>query len=446
MNDFTTGKIAKPLIAFAAPMMIGNLLQQTYNIVDAMIVGRFVGGDALAAVGVSSNVALFLISALIGLTTGSGIVIAQFFGAKQLDRLKSAVSVSIIFHFALSVVLMILGVLLAPALLRLLNTGDEIFDDALIYMRILLGGMLFPVFMNMYTAYLRALGDSRRPLYFLILSVICNAIVTPIFVIVLDWGVAGAAIATVFTQFLAALTCFLYAHLKVPLLHVDKLTFDFGLFRLILKYGIPAALQMSFVSLAHLFIVRLINSFGPAAMAGITTVSRIDSLATMPVYSMALALSTFVAQNMGAGLEDRAKKGFKTATLYMVAFSVIISVILMVFAPQLILLFLDQGDVNASEIVSTGQTYMHIMVMFYFLFAIFSSINGFFRGVGDAVIAMAFPIISLACRTGSAYALIGLAGMGPEALAWSIPIGWGVCCIGCWIYYKKRLWAGKVVV
>ena len=444
MNDFTTGKIAKPLIAFAAPMMIGNLLQQTYNIVDAMIVGRFINGDALAAVGVSSNIALFLISALIGLTTGSGIVIAQFFGAKQYDRLKATVSVSIIFLLGLSALFMVLGILFTPALLRLLNTGPEIFDDALVYIRILLAGMIFPVFMNMYSAYLRALGDSRRPLYFLFFSVVLNAILTPTAIIVLGWGVTGAAVSTLISQFAAALLCFLYAHFKVPLLKVEKLKFDFGLFRIILKYGLPAALQMSIVSLAQLLIVRLINSFGSAAMAGITAVSRIDSLATMPLYSLAMAMSTFVAQNMGAGLEDRAKKGFKSATIYMLAFSVAISALLMALAPQLVSLFLDQGDANSEEIIRVGQMYMNIMVVFYFLFAIFSAINGFFRGAGDAVIAMAFPIVSLAFRTGSAYALIELAGMGPEALAWSIPIGWGVCCIGCWIYYKKRLWAGKV--
>ena len=444
MRDFTKGSIAKPLIAFAAPMLIGNLFQQLYSLADAIVVGRFVSGGALAAVGVSMNITMFIVAVLMGLTTGASVVIAQFFGAKQHDRLKSAVSVSVIALAGLSVILTVVGVILAPQILRLLNTDREIFGDALLYMRIIMGGVVFPVFYNMYTAYLRALGDSRRPLYILIFTVFLNGFLDAYPVIVQDMGIAGAAIATIFSQFVAMILCILYSRRSVPLLRLEKLFFDFSLFRLILRYSLPAALQYSIVNLANLSITRLINSFGPSAMAAITTVSRIDSIATMPVSTLSLALSTFVAQNMGAGIEERARKGLHTAMICMVLCAACLSALIMAFAPELISLFLSKEDMNYAEIMSIGHKYLNIMVIFYFLFAFLFSFNGFFRGVGDAMMAMAFPVISLSIRAVSAYILVRAAGMGPEALAWSIPLGWSLSSLASWIYYKKRLWVGKV--
>jgi len=444
MKDFTSGSISKPLMAFAAPMIIGNLFQQLYSIVDAIVVGRYVGGGALAAVGISMNMVMFIVSILIGLTTGASVVISQFFGAKEYDKLKSTVSVSIIFMAGLSVVLTVLGLVFAPHLLRMLNTDPMIFDDALLYMRILMSGIVFPVFYNMYTAYLRALGDSRRPLYILIFTVILSGVLTLYLVIIRGMGVAGAAASTIFSQFVATILCILYARRYVPLLQIKKLTFDYKLFRLIIRYGAPAALQMSIVSLASLFITRLINSFGPAAMAGITAVGRIDQLAIMPVGTLSMAMSTFVAQNMGAGLEDRARKCFRITMVYMLVFAIGISIVLMAFGPELISLFLNQEDINSPEILRIGTSYLNIMVVFYFLFAFLFAFNGFFRGVGDATIAMVFPVVSLTIRTLSAYGMVNFLGMGPEALAWSIPIGWLISSAASCVYYKKRLWVGKV--
>ena len=446
MRDFTEGNIAKQILLFSLPMLIGNLFQQLYSLVDALIVGRFVSGDALASVGVSMNILMFVVASLIGLTTGSAVLISQFYGAKQLDRLKSTVSVSIIFLACLTVVLTTLGITFAPVLLRALNASDEIIGDATTYLRILMSGMLFPVFYNMYCAYLRALGDSRTPLYFLIFSTILNTGLDLLFVARLDMGVMGAAAATIAAQMAAAVLCVVYVYRRVPVLQVRKLEFDSGLFRSIIKYGAPAALQQSIVSLANLTITRLINSFGSTAMAAITAVSRIDQLAIMPVGNLSMALSTFVAQNMGAHQEDRAKKGFRTALLYMLLISVCMSALLMAFSPQLISLFLKQDDVNTPEILRIGRMYLSTMVVFYFLFAFLFGFNGFFRGVGDAVIAMVFPIVSLTIRALSAYGLVGFAGMGPEALAWSIPIGWGLSSLLSWIYYRKGYWKGKVAV
>ena len=446
MNDFTSGGISKQIIVFAVPMLIGSLFQQLYNIVDAVVVGRFLGGGALAAVGISMNAFGFLTAVLIGLTTGASVIISQFFGAKQYDNLERAVSTSILFLIGFSIIITALGIIFTPALLHLLDTPADIFADAQTYMRIQMAGLTFPIFFNMYTAYLRAIGNSRSPLYILIFSTTLNAVLNLFVVVVLGFGIAAVSVTTVISQAAAATLCFLYTRKKVPLLQVNKFTFDNKLVVAILKYGTPAALQLSFVSLASLVITRLINSFGTAAIASIIAAGRIDQMAILPVTTLSLALATFVAQNMGAGLEERARKGLKIVMLYMVLLAVCISVIIIIFGPWLISAFIDPSDVNINEIFETETNYLSIMSTFYFLFSFLFAFNGFFRGAGDAVIAMIFPVCSLTIRTVSAYLLVYLAGMGPEALAWSIPIGWGATSIASFVYYKKRLWHGKIVV
>ena len=446
MNDFTEGKIAKQLLLFSVPMLIGNLFQQLYSVVDMIVVGRFVSGDALAAVGVSMSIGMFIISILIGLTTGASVVISQFFGAKEYDRLTRTVSVSIVVLLCISLILAVLGNAFAPLLLRLLKTNEDIFDDALIYLRVLLVGISFPVFYNMYTAYMRALGDSRRPLYFLICATLLNVVLDIFFVVALGLGVFGVGLATVIAQMVAMLLCLIYARLRIPLMRVRKLTFDSGLCKLILRYGAPAAMQLSLVSFAQLTITRLINSFGSAAMAGITAAARIDQFAIMPIQNLSMAMSTFVAQNMGAGLEERAQKGLRTAAVYMLICAVFMSTVIMVLSNPLISLFLSQNDVNTPEIIRIGSEYLNNMAIFYFLFAFLFAFNGFFRGVGDAVMAMVFPVFSLTVRALSAYGLVGFMDMGPEALSISIPIGWVLSSFVSWLYYKKRLWVGKVAV
>lgn len=445
MNDFTSGNAAKQILLFSLPMVVGNLFQQLYSMADAVVVGRYVSGNALAAVGVGMNLLHFLLAVLIGLTTGASVVISQFYGAKRPDRVRATVSTSIIFLAVFSVVVSVAGVALSPFFMRLLKASPEIFDDAVLYTRILMAGMAFPIFFNMYTAYLRALGDSRSPLYILIFCTLLNIGLDLLFVLRFGMGVYGAAVATLCAQAASALLCFAYAQRHVPLLNVRRLEFDGELLRAILKYGTPAALQLSLVTLANLTITRLINSFGAAAMAGVTAAARIDQLAIMPVSNISMALSTFVAQNMGAGQERRARKGLRLALIYMLILSALITAGLMLWGTPLISLFLNENETGTPEILRVGLEYLNILVIFYFLFAFLFGFNGFYRGVGDAMIAMAFPVASLAIRTISAYMLVDYAHMGPEALAWSIPIGWGLTSLASYIYYKKRLWAGKVI-
>ena len=445
MKNLTQGDIRKQLTAFAIPMLIGTLFQQINSLADTIIVGRFIDGNSVAAVGISLGVSMFLIASVTGLTTGSSIVISQYYGAKQYDKLKLAVSTSVIFLTVLSLIITLLGVLFTAEILQILNAPENIFADAHSYMQIIMAGIIFTVFYNLYTAYLRALGDAKTPLYTLIISSVLNIIVNIILVVIFGYGLRVTAATTVGAKALATLLCFIYVRYRQPLLRIKKLAFNKEMLKIILKYGIPAAIQLSIVTLAGLTVARLVNSFGSAAAAGITLAGKIDQIALMPIITISAALATFVAQNMGADQDERAVEGFKIATTQMFILAVIISICLFLITPILFRLFIYSGDPNVVEINFVGQSYLRIMVIFYFLFAFLFGFNGFFRGAGDAVIAMAFPIISLAIRVASAYALVYWANMGPEALAWSIPIGWSLSSILSYIYYKKGLWKGKIV-
>jgi putative MATE family efflux protein len=446
MKDFTQGSITKQIIIFVIPMMIGSAFQQFYSLADAVIVGRYIGGGSLAAVGISITVSFFLTSLLIGLTSGASILISQLYGAKDTNQMKRVISTSIIFLTIFAIILTVVGITLAPLILRALGAPVDIVEDARIYMQITMGGIIFTVFYNMYTAYLRALGETKRPLYILIFSSLLNIGLNYLFVPILNFGIVGAATGTVISQGVAAILCYIYVRRKVPLLRIPKLVFDRVLLMAILKYGLPAALQMSMVALAALIITRLINSFGTAAIASIVAVQRIDQLAIIPIFTLSMGLSIFVGQNMGAGKEERCLKGLRIVMIQALVVAIAISGGLLIFGRRLIALFIYQYDENIYEILEIGHNYMRIMILFYFLFAILFSFNGFFKGVGDAMIAMIFPAISLTIRTVSAYALVYLGGMGPEALAWSIPLGWSVACILSFIYYKRRLWVGKMAI
>jgi len=446
MKDFTQGSITKQIIPFVIPMMIGSFFQQLYSLADAVIVGRYIGGGSLAAVGISMAVSFLLTSLIIGLTSGASILVSQLYGGKDIERMKRVISTSIIFLTIFSIILTVVGITLAPIILRGLGAPLDIIDDARIYMQITMGGIIFTAFYNMYTAYLRALGESKRPLYILIFASLLNIGLNYLFVPILNFGIVGAAFGTVISQGVAAILCYIYVRCKVPLLRVQKMVFEKALLIATLKYGIPAASQLSMVAVAALIITRLINSFGVAAIASITAVQRIDQLAIIPIYTLSTALSVFVGQNMGADKESRCLKGLKVVMLQALGLSIGISGMLLIFGRRLIALFIYQYDVNFYEILDIGFNYMRIMILFYFLFAIFFTLNGFFKGVGDAMIAMILVAVSLAIRTVAAYGLVYLGGMGPEALAWSIPLGWVVVCILSLVYFKKRLWVGKMAI
>jgi len=438
----------KQMLIFSVPLLLGNLLQNLFSIADMAIVGRFIGGTALAAIGSTVVVIQFLIAILIGLATGASIVISQFFGAKKEEELKKTVATSLIAMAGLSIILTVLGVLGAGPMLRLLGVEDIIFYDAKVYFRILMAGVTFPIYLNVYMAYMRALGDSKSPLIILSISAVLNVILNIVFIMVFGWGIAGVGLATIVSQTLALGACIAIAERKIPQLRLrlSDIRFDKAIFKLILTYGIPASIQLSITSLATLTIMRLVNLLGAVAVAGFSVGTRVENFAMMPLANINIAISTFVGQNIGAGNEERAKEGLRSGIKLVLIIGGVASAILLIFSPDLMRLFVAPDDIHAAGIIREGALYLSIISMFSVLFGIFFAFNGFFRGVGDQVIVMALTITSLSIRATLAHVLVLGFDWGLEAIAWSIPVGWALCGTFAYIYYRSGRWRGKAAV
>ena len=438
----------KQIMIFSVPLLIGNLLQNLFLVADTVIVGRFIGGTALAAVGSSMAIIQVLVAVLIGLATGASIVISQFFGAKKEKELKKTVSTSMIAMAGLSVILTIAGVFGAGPMLRLLGVDDIIFNDARTYLQVLMAGVAIPIYLNVYMAYMRALGDSRTPLIILSISAVLNVVFTIMFIVAFNWGMAGVGMATLASQALGTVACILIANRRIPQLRLrlNEIKFDKGIFKLILSYGIPASIQLSITSLASLTIMRLVNSLGAVATAGFSIGLRVENFALMPLANINLAISTFVGQNIGAGDEKRAKQGLRDGMKLMLGIGIFTSAVLLIFSPRLMHMFVEPGYINAAAIIQEGTLYLSIISMFYVLFGIFFAFNGFFRGVGDQVIVMILTITSLTLRTTLAHIFVHVFGWDLAAVAWSIPIGWALCGAYAYYHYKSGRWRGKSAV
>ncbi|HBE46467.1 MAG TPA: MATE family efflux transporter, partial [Spirochaetaceae bacterium] len=313
MKDLTKGDEATTLITFALPMLLGNVFQQFYNMVDSFVVGRFVGTNALAAVGVAFPVIFLLVALIMGITMGSSVLISQFFGARDRERLASTISTSYIFLFGAGIFMSVLGFFSVPFILNILAVPPEIYAEARSYMSIILGGMLITFGYNGVSAMLRGVGDSKTPLYLLVAASLMNVVLDLVFVIVFHWGVAGAAWATLISQafsFITAMVIFnrTESHMKVEL---KKLSWNKEIFGSMIKIGLPTGIQQTLVSLGMMMLTRIVNEFGPATMAAYTAAARIDSFASMPAMNLSQALMTFTGQNMGAGKTERVKKGHR---------------------------------------------------------------------------------------------------------------------------------------
>jgi len=446
--DFTSGNPMKQIVIFSVPLLLGNLLQNLFQVADTIIVGRFIGGTALAAVGSSMAILQFLVAVLIGLATGASIVISQFFGARKDEELKLTVSTSLIAMGGLAIVLTILGTLGAGTMLRFLGVEDIIFDDARIYLLVIMAGVAIPIYLNVYMAYMRALGDSRTPLIILAISAVLNVVFSIMFIVVFNWGMAGVASATLVAQSLALIACIMISNRRIPQLklRLNEIKFDKKIFKLILTYGVPASIQMSVTSLASLTIMRLVNSLGAVATAGFAVGLRIENFAMMPLMNINMAIATFVGQNIGAKNVARAKEGLMNGMKLMLGIGLFTSAVILIFSPELMRMFVAPDDVNAAGIIAEGSLYLSIISMFYILFGIFFAFNGFFRGVGDQIIVMILTITSLTIRAVSAHVFVLGFGWGLESVGWSIPIGWALCGAYAFYHYKSGRWQGKAAV
>lgn len=445
VQDMTKGSVARQIVVFAIPLFIGNVFQQAYNMVDAIVVGRFVGKNALAAVGTSFPALFLLVALVMGLTMGASVVVSQLFGAGEIEKMRRAISTALIFLLACAISLTVIGLLVAKKLLLLLQTPSDVVDEATVYLQILFAGLLFMFLYNTIAAFLRALGDSRTPLYFLIISSLLNMGLDLLLVLRYNMGVAGVAWATVIAQAVSVVLSVIYIYRRVELLRLypHEIVFDRELFVQAVRLGIPASIQQTVLSIGMVAVQGLVNSFGSVTIAAYTAAVRIDSIAMMPIMNLGLAVSTFTAQNIGAAQLARVRRGYGQTLAMVAACCVATTTIVLFFGPKLIALFIDAREV---EVIAQGNDYITVVSFFYIIMGLLFVTNGVLRGSGDMTVSMISTIISLAARVVFAYVLSSRPGIGYRGLWWSIPIGWGFGFVVAYIRYRSGRWTEKGVV
>lgn len=442
-KDLTSGHPARVILAFSVPMMIGNLFQQLYNVVDSIIVGKYIGKDALAAVGSSFTFMVFITSIILGLCMGASVVFSQFFGGGRLDDLKRSISTSLLFIGGVAVLLSVLAILFIGPILRLMNIPADLMEMTRSYLLTIFAGVFFTFLYNWASCLLRALGNSKAPLFFLIIAALTNVVLDLIFVIPLQMGVFGAALATILAQLLSAILSLLYCLKKLDFLkfRLSDFRFDRRIFRMTASYSLLTSVQQSIMNFGILMIQGLVNSFGAATMAAFAAAVKIDSFAYMPVQDFGNAFATYIAQNKGAQKEERIHEGVRCSLRFVTLFCLVISALVVLFAPQLMGLFIKKTEV---EIIAIGSGYLHIVALFYCLIGYLFLFYGLFRGLGDVKMSIILTIISLGARVALAYILAPMVGL--TGIWWAIPIGWlladvvGYFCYH--IFWRKR--PGKI--
>lgn len=434
--DLTKGNITKTMIAFALPMILGNLLQQMYNIADTLIVGRALGSGALAAVGSAYALMTFLTSVLLGLCMGSGAVFSICWGEKNTEKLKSAIFTSFVLTALLTVVLNIGVFIFMDNILLLLNVPEEIYGLMRAYVQIIFLGIGFVFLYNFFAALLRAVGNSLIPLIFLAVCAILNIILDLYFVLGCQWGVAGAAAATVISQAVSGIGIGIYTWITQPKLRptAKNCRMESSLLKEMAQFSLLTSLQQSVMNLGILMVQGLVNSFGTAVMAAFAAAVKIDSFAYMPVQDFGNAFSTFIAQNYGAGKKERIEKGIKKAVMIAIIFCLCVSFIVCFFAKPLMLLFVDAGE---TAILNIGVQYLRIEGAFYCGIGCLFLLYGYYRAVGKPGMSVVLTVISLGTRVVLAYVLSALEPVGVTGIWWSVPIGWFLADLVGFMYYRK---------
>ena len=433
----TTGSIWKKIIAFAIPLFLGNLFQQFYNTADSLIVGNFLGSSALAAVSSSGNLIFLMVGFFNGLAVGAGVVVARYFGAKKFDIVQRAIHTIVTLGFFCGIALTVAGVVAAPQILVLMGTPAEVLPNSVTYFRIYFCGSLAFVMYNFLVGILQAVGDSRHPLMYLIFSSITNIVLDLIFVAVFHFGVGAAALATIISQFLSALLCFLHL-LKGPKeyrIYLSKLRIDPLMLRQIISNGLPAGLQNSIISLANVVVQSNINKFGQMAVAGCGSYSKIEGFAFLPITCFALALTTFISQNLGAKEYKRAKKGAVFGVVCSVVTAELVGVVIYTFAPYFIAAFN-----STPEVLSYGVAQAHTASLFYFLLSFSHCMAGILRGAGKSTVPM-FVMLVCWCIIRVSYISIAVHFI-PDirVIFWAYPLTWCLSSIVFLLYFLRSDW------
>ena len=433
LEPMTSGSISKSMIVFALPILLGNLFQQLYNTVDSLIVGNYLGSTALAAVTSSGSLIFMLIGFVMGVSSGASVVIANYYGARDKNNLELSVHTTVVLGAIVGAAMTILGVLLTPQILIWMDTPSAVMKDAVVYLRLLFSGSLFLVMYNFLVGILQAVGDSKHPLYYLIASSVINLILDVLFIAGFHMGVGGAAVATVISQGISMLLCFIQlTKSKYEYrLQIKKLVLDKEILKQLLKIGLPSGVQNSIIAFANIIVQTYINSFGEMAMAGLGVFSKIEGFAFLPITSFAMAITTFIGQNLGAHEFDRAKKGARFGIIITVLSAEAIGLIIYIFAPQLI------GAFDSSpEVISYGVAKAHNATIFFFLLAYSHAIAAVCRGAGKAMVPM-FVMLAFWCVIRVAFLAITIPiTQSIEMLYWVYPLTWGLSSLAFFIYYR----------
>lgn len=434
--DLTTGKITTKLLRFALPLMFGNVLQQFYNVADTLIVGRYLGTDALAAVGSSYTLMTFLTSILIGLCMGSSAYFAIQFGKKDYETLRRGIFQSFFLVGILTIVLNIFVFLCVDWIINILQVPTEIHRLMREYLFVIFIGMTATFLYNFFANLLRAVGNSVIPLVFLGVSVVLNIVLDIVFVMIFHWGVSGAAAATVIAQFISAIGITVYYYMRFPIFRIKRvhMKWDIGILKDIFNLSFLTCLQQSVMNFGILMIQGLVNSFGTVVMAAFAAAVKIDTLAYMPVQDFGNAFSTFVAQNYGAGKKERIKKGIRSSVVCVFLFCTIISFIVCIFAKPLMNIFVESQNM---EVVQTGVTYLRIEAVFYFGIGLLFMLYGYYRAIEKSGMSVILTICSLGTRVVLAYILSGVTWIGVTGIWAAIPIGWFLADAVGVIYYMR---------
>lgn len=436
-GDLTQGPVMKTMLLFAVPMILGNLLQQCYNVADTLIVGRFLGADALAAVGSSFTLMTFLTSILLGLCMGSGAVFSIRFGQKDDKALKEGMCASFLMIAVLTIILNVVAFAGVDGIIYFLRVPEEVRGLMREYLVVIFCGIAATFFYNYFASLLRSVGNSVAPLIFLAVSAILNIALDLWFVIGLGRGVAGAAEATVIAQYVSGLGIAAYTWLKCPHLRVTRehCRVRWACVREIAGFSVLTCVQQSVMNLGILMVQGLVNSFGTTVMAAFAAAVKIDAFAYMPVQDFGNAFSTFIAQNYGAKKEARIRAGLKGAVLTAFLFCVVVSVAVWVFAGPLMQLFVGDGE---GAIVAEGIRYLRIEGAFYCGIGCLFLLYGLYRAVGKPAMSVVLTVISLGTRVALAYVLSAVPVLGVTGIWWSVPIGWLLADITGLLYYQRR--------
>ena len=441
MKDFTKGNETKLILYFALPMLIGNILQQSYTIVDSIIVGRTLGKVALGAIVTTLPINFFMLSLTLGITMGATIVIAQYYGAKDMQNLRKAVDTSFIFIMICSIVIAILGYTFSYQILEFLRVPENVISHSAIYLKVTFLGIPLMFGYNIISSMLRGLGDSKRPLYFLMVSAIINIILDILFVVVFKLGILGSAYATLIAQGSSFLIGFFYINKKNDMLKISfkNLQLDKSILYRILKIGVPAGVQYLLVSVAMMLVQSLINGFGTETITAFGAAGRIDSIGTMTAITFSSALSSFVAQNFGAGEYERVKKGFKSTIIMSMIIVLCITLIIQIFKNGIMTMFVTDKDV-----IEIGIKYLAVNSLFYIFPTIQFIIYALFRGAGDSIIPMIISVSSLwIIRIPIAYFLSSK--IGSDSIYWSNCASWFIGFVLAYVYYINGRWKNKVL-